>query len=92
MPLVDAETLQRELRRLQGWERGERDIAKTYRFRDFKEAIAFVNEVAHVAEARNHHPNILIQYNRVTLTLWTHDEGGVTERDLALAAECDALL
>lgn len=92
MPLVDAETLQRELRRLQGWERGERDIAKTYRFRDFKEAIAFVNEVAHVAEARNHHPNILIQYDRVTLTLWTHDEGGVTERDLALAAECDALL
>ena len=92
MPLVDAETLQRELRRLQGWERGERDIAKTYRFRDFKEAIAFVTEVAHVAEARNHHPNILIQYDRVTLTLWTHDEGGVTERDLALAAECDALL
>lgn len=92
MALVDPDTLQRELRKLQGWERGDREIAKTYRFKDFKEAIAFVNEVAHVAEARNHHPDILIQYNRVRLTLSTHDEGGVTEKDLALASQCDALL
>ncbi len=92
MTLVDPDTLQRELRKLQGWEPGEREITKTYRFRDFKEAIAFVNEVAHVAEARNHHPDILIQYNRVTLTLSTHDEGGVTEKDLAMAGACDALL
>ncbi|MCL6650551.1 MAG: 4a-hydroxytetrahydrobiopterin dehydratase [Chloroflexi bacterium] len=92
MALVDPETLQRELRKLQGWERGEREIAKAYRFKDFKEAIAFVNEVAHLAEARNHHPDILIQYNRVTLKLSTHDEGGVTEKDLAMASACDALL
>lgn len=92
MALVDSDTLQRELRKLQGWERGERDIAKIYRFKDFKEAMAFVNEVAHVAETRNHHPDILIQYNRVKLTLSTHDEGGVTEKDLAMARECDALL
>ncbi len=92
MALVEPDTLERELRKLQGWERGEHEIVKTYRFKDFKEAMAFVNEVARVAEARNHHPDILIQYNRVKLTLSTHDEGGVTEKDLAMAKQCDDLL
>jgi len=45
----------------------------------------FVNQVADAAEAANHHPDILINYNRVTLTLWSHDSGGVTQRDLKMA-------
>jgi 4a-hydroxytetrahydrobiopterin dehydratase len=61
-------------------------------FADFRAAMAFVNRVAAVAEAENHHPDLAVHYNRVTLTLWTHDAGGLTENDLILAAKIDELL
>lgn len=66
-------------------------IARTWKFQDFEEAMKFVNKVAELAEAENHHPNIEIAYNKVTLTLWTHSIGGLSENDFILAAKIDVL-
>jgi len=60
-------------------------IQRTLVFDDFVQAMAFVNRVAEVAEARQHHPDIMIRYDKVTLTVSTHDAGGLTEKDFALA-------
>ena len=78
------------LARLPGWARAGRAIARTYRFEDFRGALAFVNRVAALAERQQHHPDIDIRYNEVTLSMWTHDAGGLTERDFRLAAAIDA--
>jgi 4a-hydroxytetrahydrobiopterin dehydratase len=78
------------LARLPGWRRAGRALERTYRFADFRGALAFVNRVAEVAERRNHHPDITIHYAEVTLSLWSHDAGGVTARDTALAEAIDA--
>ncbi|HYE62668.1 MAG TPA: 4a-hydroxytetrahydrobiopterin dehydratase [Phycisphaerales bacterium] len=64
-------------------------IQRTYQFKDFKASIRFVTAVADAAEDDQHHPDILIRYNRVTLTLATHDAGGITEKDFALAKKAD---
>ncbi len=76
-----------------GWERGGSGdrLVKTVERKDFAEAMKFVNAVADLAEARNHHPDIAIHWNRVELELWTHTAGGVTRADLDLATEIDAL-
>lgn len=66
-------------------------IQRTFHFKDFAEAMKFVDSVAAQAEADQHHPDILIRYNKVTLTLNTHDAGGITEKDFALAAKIDQL-
>ena len=71
-------------------ERGE--LVRTFQFGDFLGAIAFVNQLAPLAEAKGHHPDIDIRYNKVRLALTTHDAGGLTEKDFALARECDARL
>lgn len=66
-------------------------IARMWKFADFREAMAFVNRIADLAEAENHHPDIAISYNRVTLTLWTHAIKGLSENDFILAAKIDLL-
>ena len=65
-------------------------IQRTFQFKDFVEAMKFVNAVAQDAERDQHHPDILIRWNKVTLTLSTHDAGGITAKDFALAAKADA--
>lgn len=60
-------------------------------FPDFISSINFVNKIANLAEARNHHPDILINYNKVTLELWTHTEGKISEKDYKLAEEIDKI-
>ena len=75
---------------LQGWELAGDAIRRRYKFASFKESIAFVNKVAELAERADHHPDILIEYDKVTLTLSSHDAGGLTERDFALARSIDA--
>jgi 4a-hydroxytetrahydrobiopterin dehydratase len=87
---MDEAALAAGLARLPGWAREGRAIARTYRFPDFRAALAFVNRVGDLAERQNHHPDIAIHYSEVTLTLWSHDAGGVTERDFRLAAAIDA--
>lgn len=77
--------VRRALADLPGWSRHRGAIRRTYRFADFPEAIRFVNAVARLAERANHHPDIEIRYNQVTLRLTTHDAGGLTEKDFELA-------
>lgn len=66
-------------------------IQRTFSFADFRSAMAFVNRVADAAERMNHHPDILIRYNKVTFTLSTHEASGITQRDFDLAREIDRL-
>jgi 4a-hydroxytetrahydrobiopterin dehydratase len=66
-------------------------IARSFRFLDFGDAMRFVNGVARLAEAANHHPDITISYNRVRLALTTHDESGLTEKDFKLANRINKL-
>ncbi len=74
-----------------GWTEVDGALEREFRFRDFAEALAFVNGVGDVAEAENHHPDITIHYNRVTLRWWTHTAGCITDRDRELAAKTNAL-
>lgn len=64
-------------------------IQRTFQFKDFVEAMKFVSKVAEQAEADQHHPDLLIRWNKVTLTLSTHDASGITAKDFALAAKAD---
>lgn len=64
-------------------------ILKNFTFKDFKEAMNFVNKVADLAEKEGHHPDILISYNKVDITIWTHAIGGLSENDFILAAKID---
>lgn len=76
---------------LKGWTLDGDAIRKQYTFADFPAAVAFVNRLAPEAEAADHHPDILINYKRVTLTYSTHSEGGLTPKDFAGAAVADRL-
>jgi 4a-hydroxytetrahydrobiopterin dehydratase len=73
------------------WRREGSTLVKSLRLKDFAEALEFVNRVGAVAEERNHHPDISISWNQVTLTLTTHSAGGLTAADLELAEAIDAL-
>jgi 4a-hydroxytetrahydrobiopterin dehydratase len=72
------------------WAETGGQIHRTYKFRDFAESMRFVNVVAQQAEGDQHHPDILIRWDKVTLTVSTHDAGGITEKDFALAKKADA--
>lgn len=67
-------------------------IQRTFQFKNFVDAMRFVNRAAEAAEAMNHHPDILVRYNKVTMTLSTHDAGGMTAKDFDLAAKMDAMV
>ena len=73
------------------WRRTGAVITRTYQFKDFVAAMKFVNRVAKLAEAAGHHPDIDIRWNKVTLALTTHSEGGLTEKDFQLARKVDGL-
>ncbi len=73
------------------WSLMESSIEREFRFRDFKEAMAFANSVANVAEGQDHHPDILVSYNKVRLTLTTHKTGGLTRNDFILASRIDRI-
>jgi len=79
------------LRELDGWVQASDGIRKQYVLNDFSSAVNLVNRVADLAEEANHHPDILINYNRVTFTLITHDAGGITDKDIDLAARIEAI-
>ena len=73
------------------WEEIDEALERTYELESFGEAIAFVNRVAALAEAENHHPDIAIAYRKVTLRWTTHSAGGITDRDRELAGRSDDL-
>lgn len=92
MAVLSDEERARRMSGLPGWEDGGDEIRKRYTFGSFAEAIEFVGRVAELATRRDHHPDILIQYKKVTLLLSTHSEGGVTERDLEFAEALESSL
>jgi 4a-hydroxytetrahydrobiopterin dehydratase len=89
--LTDAE-LQSALPSLHGWTKNGIAIERKYEFKDFVEAMEFVNKIADAAEAAGHHPDIHIVYNKVTLQLTSHDSGGVTQRDIKMAGRINEIV
>jgi 4a-hydroxytetrahydrobiopterin dehydratase len=89
MPPLNKTQVTRGLRSLPQWSRRSRTIRRTFEFKGFMDAIAFVDRVAIRAEKSDHHPDIDIRWNRVTLALTTHSEGGLTAKDFAMARLCD---
>lgn len=89
MAKLSKKEIQGKLKVLKDWQIKGQAIVKTFTLPSFKDAISFVTKVADLAEAANHHPDMLIQYNKVTLTLSTGSEGGVTEHDINLAAQIE---
>ena len=91
MGLLSNDQITKELQSLMGWSLVGKEIKKTYELKDFVHAMGFVNSVALLAEKANHHPDIDIRWNKVTLTLSTHSAGGLTEKDFKLTKEIDSL-
>lgn len=89
-PLNDHE-IEAAVERLDGWSYDGEALRKRYEFDAFMDAVAFINRVAARAERANHHPEIRNVYTTVELRLWTHSAGGVTDRDVELAGQCDAV-
>jgi 4a-hydroxytetrahydrobiopterin dehydratase len=92
MALLSEPEIEERLKGLKGWERKGDEIFKIYKNKNFVESLGFVTKVAILSEKADHHPDILIQYKNVSLTLSTHSRGGLTEKDFNLAAEIDGLL
>jgi 4a-hydroxytetrahydrobiopterin dehydratase len=92
MAAISESEARARLTEVPGWDVGDKSLLRKLTFASFPEAVAFTVKVAFVAEAADHHPDILINYRRVTLTLWTHTEGGITEKDFALAKEINKLI
>ena len=88
---LDEAKIVSSLAALPGWKRDGSTISRTFEFKDFLAAMKFVNAVAELAEAAQHHPDIDVRWNKVALALTTHDAGGLTQKDIALARQCDAL-
>ena len=87
---LNPEEVGKLLSQVKGWETEEyKKIFKNFRFKDFKEAMIFVNKVAEVAEREQHHPDIHIFYNKVTIELWTHAINGLSQNDFILAGKMD---
>ena len=92
MSKLNPAQIKSSLRRVPLWKKRRREITRTYQFKDFVVALKFVNRVARLAEKAWHHPDIDIRWNKVTLGLTTHSEGGLTTKDFQLAGKFDALL
>ena len=86
---MNAKQVSARLRIIPHWSKRAQSILRTFTFAGFLESIDFVNRIARKAEKSRHHPDINIRYNKVTLKLTTHDEGGLTEKDFTLARQCD---
>jgi 4a-hydroxytetrahydrobiopterin dehydratase len=89
MPLLNTQQISRRLKSAPKWSKRGRTIRRKYQFQGFLEAIDFVNRIARAAERSNHHPDIDIRWNKVTLVLSTHSEGGLTGKDFSMARHCD---
>lgn len=91
MPKMNEQDIEHEMSALPGWSFKDNAIAKTYKHDSFAEAIVFVNAVAHLAELMNHHPDVDIRYSTIHVATTTHDQGGVTEKDVALARSIEEI-
>ena len=91
MAELTSEQIKAALPAVKDWKKQSASITRTFQFKDFAAAMDFVNKLAQAAEAANHHPDIDIRWNKVTLTLATHNEGGLTQKDFDLARKLDEL-
>lgn len=89
MSVLTAKQISNLLKTVPNWSKRGKTIRRTFEFKDFLHGIDFVNRVAKKAQKIDHHPDIDIRYSKVTLTLTTHDKGGLTEKDFSLALQCD---
>jgi 4a-hydroxytetrahydrobiopterin dehydratase len=85
MKTYTEETVQPELKNLEDWKFSNNAIEKKFKFLDFSQALAFIVQLGILAEKKNHHPELLNVYNKVTIRLTTHDANGVTDKDIDLA-------
>ncbi|MFA6234901.1 MAG: 4a-hydroxytetrahydrobiopterin dehydratase [Bacteroidota bacterium] len=90
MPVLDSQQISRELAAMAGWTVASGQITKKFKAPSFHRAIGFVAQIGILAEKADHHPDIDIRYDTVTIALSTHSEGGITEKDVAMAREIDA--
>lgn len=91
MERMSDDEIKKAMQAVPEWTETGGTIHRTYQFANFVESMAFVNAIAGVAETDQHHPDILVRWNKVTLTLSTHDAGGITAKDFAMAAAADRL-
>ena len=91
MAALNDEDVQAKLSGLDGWERSGGAIEKQFQFEDFTGSVDFVDRLTPVANEMNHHPDLAISWNKVTVTLSTHSEGGLTDNDFVLAGKIDGL-
>lgn len=89
-PLTEGEA-KRYLKECPKWELEGKQISREFNFKNFREALEFVNKVGYIAEIEVHHPDIEIHWNRVILTLWTHSINGLSENDFIMAAKIDII-
>jgi 4a-hydroxytetrahydrobiopterin dehydratase len=89
MPALTAKDTNLRLKAVPDWSKRAKTICRIFKFDGFLTSIAFVRRIAKQAQKNNHHPDIDIRFDKVTLTLTTHDEGGITEKDFSLARQCD---
>ena len=90
-PLLSQEEIDERLKQVDGWRQDNDHIVRDFSFPSFAEAMSFVNQVAQISEEIDHHPDFAISYKRVTLSVTTHSEGGITRRDFRLAGRIDGL-
>jgi len=92
MAVFKEKEINERLKKLSYWSYENNQIGKEFKFKDFKSALEFVNKVGEEAEKMNHHPDIFLHsWNKVKLTVSTHSEGGVTEKDFTLAGKVESL-
>jgi len=91
MPALTTKQASLHLKAIPNWSKRAQIISRTYKLEGFLKAIDFVKRVARKAQKLNHHPDIDIRFDQVTLKLTTHDEGGLTAKDFSLARQCDEL-
>jgi 4a-hydroxytetrahydrobiopterin dehydratase len=89
MPALTTKQISLRLKAVPDWAQRAHTIGRTFKFEDFLKSIDFVNRLAKKAQKLNHHPDIDIRFDQVTLKLTTHDQGGITEKDFTLAKQCD---
>lgn len=92
MSTLDTDTIRERLANLDGWELDGNQIVREWTFADFRAAVDFINRVADLADDAEHHPDLYNSYTTVRIGLTSHSEGGVTDKDLALAARIDSVV
>jgi 4a-hydroxytetrahydrobiopterin dehydratase len=91
MPLLGEEEVEARLGELEGWRREGDSIVREFKLDDFMGSVDFINRLTPVAEDMNHHPDLQVSWNKVTVSITTHSEGGLTENDFELAKSIDPL-